>query len=117
MYREAGYAPPRRGFRVLGWAVLFLGLPLALVAALHPANEYQATLGIDALDCDGPFTTYLFAVPALLIYGVGVLVHGLRWRVRANALIALLCLSICAAVVMNVARAVREDDRQAASCQ
>jgi hypothetical protein len=115
MYRDNGYSPPCRGLRTLGWAILVIGLPLALFAAMHPPNEYQA-LGINALDCDGPGETYLFAVPALLIYGAGLAVNGLQWRKRLNALAALLCVAICAAVMINVARAVQEDQRQAASC-
>jgi hypothetical protein len=116
MYRDNGYSPPRRGLRSLGWAVLVLGLPLALLAALHPPNEYQATLGINALDCAGPGETYLFALPALAIYGAGLAVNGWRWRKRLNAVAAVLCLGICAAVVANVARAVHEGQRQAAAC-
>lgn len=102
---------------MLGWAVLALGLPLALIAALHPPNEYRATLGIDALDCQGPFETYLFAVPALLIYGAGLALNARRWRRRRNALAVVLCAAICAAVAVNVARAVAEDRRQAAECE
>ena len=101
---------------MLGWAVLMLGLPLALFAALHPANEYRATLGIDALDCQGPFETYLFAVPALAIYGGGLAVHARRWGKRWNAVAALLCLAICAAIALNVARAMAEERRQSPEC-
>jgi hypothetical protein len=101
----------------MGWAVLVLGLPLALLAALHPPNEYQATLGINALDCDGPGETYLFALPALLIYGAGLAVNGWRRRKRLNAVTAVVCFAICAAVLVNVARAVQEDRRQAEDCK
>jgi hypothetical protein len=117
MYHDTGYLPSRRGLRILGWAILVLGLPLALFAALHPPNEYQATLGINALDCGGPSETYLFAVPALLIYGAGLGLNGWQWRKRRNAIAAVLCFAICAAVVVNVARAVQEDHRQTADCQ
>ncbi len=117
MDREAGSSSQTRAARVLGWGVLVLFLPVAFFAALHPPNEYQATLGLDALDCDGPFETYIFAVPALLIYGVGLFVNGVRWRVRVNAVVALLCFAICTAVIVNVLRAVAESRRQAADCQ
>jgi uncharacterized membrane protein len=116
MYQDRGYMPPRRGRRSLGWAILVLGVPLAILAALHDPNEYRATLGVNALDCDGPGKTYLLAVPALLIYGAGVAANGLRWRKRFNAIVAVLCLTICVAVVANLGRAVQEDRRQAASC-
>jgi predicted membrane protein len=117
MYRSNGYSPPRRALRILGWAILVLGLPLALLAAVHPPNEYQATLGINALDCEGPAETYLFALPALAIYGAGFAVNGWRWRKRLNAVTAVLCLGICAVVVVNVGRALQEDQRQAAACR
>lgn len=110
------FDPPRRGMKLLGWAVLLLGLPLALMAALHPPNEYEATLGINALDCDGPFGTYIFAVPALLLYGAGLVINGMRWRNRINFLLALVCLLICGAVIVNVARAAAEEREQEAEC-
>lgn len=110
------YDSPRRSLRVLGLVALVLALPLAFLAALHPPNEYEATLGINALDCQGPFETYMFAVPALLIYGVGLAVNGLRWRKRMSAILALLCLAVCVAVVVNVVRAIAEGREQAATC-
>jgi len=115
MNRGTGYDPPRRGLRILGLVILVVALPLALIAALHPPNEYEATLGINALDCQGPFETYVFAVPALLIYGSGLVINGLRWRNRMNAILALLCLAVCVAVATNVGRAIAEDREQAAA--
>jgi len=102
--------------RLLGWGVLLLGLPLALMAALHPPNEYKAIFGGNSLDCDGPFGTYVVAVPALILYGSGLLINGLRWRKRSSLIVAFLCLVICGAVVANVARAVVEEREQEAAC-
>src|SRR5437762_6302614 len=116
MYRSETWDQPRRGWRLLGSAVLLLGLPLALIAALHSPNEYQETLGIDALDCDGPFETYMFAVPALLLYGISLVINGRRWRQPKNLFIAIVCLLICGAVIANVARAVEMDRQQQAAC-
>lgn len=86
------------------------------MGAITPPNEYQAALGIDALDCDGPFGVYLFAVPALLIYGSGLVVNALAWRRRANLLAAIVCAVLCIALLMNVARAVILDRTQAVAC-
>lgn len=116
MNRDTDNDPPRRGLRSLGSVARVLGLPLALLAALHPPNEYEATLGINALDCQGPFGTYLFAAPALLICGVGLVINGVRWRYRMNAILALLCLAICVAVGAKVVRAIAADREQAAAC-
>ncbi len=100
----------------LGWGLLVIGLPLAFLAATHAPNEYQATLGLDALDCDGPLQTYLFAAPVLALYSVGFVRNTLGWRKRANLVVAILCLGICAAVTANVLAAATEGHRQAEAC-
>ena len=107
---------PRRSIRALGWAALLLALPLALLGALLPPNEYEASLGIRALDCDGPFSVYLFAGPALLIYGTGAVVNGLRRQRRIDVIVASVCLLICAALLVNLTRAVAHQREQAAAC-
>lgn len=110
------FDPPRRWLRLLGWAVLLLGLPLAFLGALMPANEYQATFGIQALDCDGPFKIYIFIVPALLIYGAGLIVNGWRWRSRTSLIVALLCFAICIGLVAQVTEAVAVSHKHQAAC-
>ena len=105
------------GLRLAGWISLLLALPLAFLAWSHPANEYRATLGMAALDCDGPFGTYLLAAPPLLIYGAALVLNGRRWRRPLNLAVAVLSLVICALVMANVARAVAEERRQAAECR
>lgn len=101
----------------LGWALLLIGLPLAFLAATHAPNEYQATLGLDALDCDGPLQTYLLAAPVLVLYSAGVVLNAFRWRRCANLVVAILCLGICAVVSIQVVAAVTEGQRQAKACQ
>jgi hypothetical protein len=65
-----------RGVRMLGWAAC----PLSSIGPPRcPAsNEYQATFGINALDCNRDFSCSLPTAP--LIHGVGLIVNGLRWR-------------------------------------
>ncbi len=116
MHPNGAYNPQRRGAKLLGRAVLLLGLPMAIFGALHPPNEYEATLAIDALDCDGPLGTYIFAVPSLVLYGAALIINGLRWRRRANLIVALLCFLVCAALATNIARAVLENRQQEAAC-
>ena len=108
---------PSRGLQVLGWTVLLLGLPLALFGALAPPNEYKAIFGSNALDCDGPLGVYICAVPALVLYGIALVINGLRWRRATNLIVAIVSLGICAAVAVNLARAIAEDREQAEACQ
>jgi hypothetical protein len=102
--------------RVLGWTLLLVALPVAFMGIFHAPNEYRQTLGIDALDCDGPLHTYMFAVPALAIYAAGLALNGMSWRRRTNLAVALLCLMVCTALVVNTARAVVEQRHQAEGC-
>lgn len=111
------YDPPRHGPKLLGWAVLLLGLPLAFIAAVNPPNEYEAIFGINALDCDGPMGTYIFAVPALIIYGTALGVQGAQWRKRTKLIVAIVCFVICASVIANVVRAAIEEREQEAACR
>lgn len=106
----------RHGLKLLGWSVLLLGLPLALMAAASPPNTYQAMLGIDALDCDGPSAIYLFAIPAMLLYGAGFIVNALRWRRRFNFVVALVCALVCCAIMTNAAHAMFANSEQEAAC-
>ena len=106
----------RRIVARLGWSLLLIGLPLAFLAATHAPNEYQATLGMDALDCDGPLQTYLLAAPVLVLYLAGFVLNARHWRKRTNLIAAILCLGICAMVTANVLAAVTEGHRQAGAC-
>lgn len=100
----------------LNWACLVLGLPLAFFAASHPPSEYRATLGLEALDCQGPFETYVLAAPALLFYGAGLISNGINWRRRVQLCAAALCLIVVGAVVWNVSNAASEQQRQHQEC-
>lgn len=106
----------RRAVGAIGWTIFVLFLPIALLAIFHPPNEYEVTLGIDALDCNGPFETYSVAVPALIVYGAGFVINVFRWRRLASLMVAIGCLAICLGVAGNVARAMAEERDQAAAC-
>lgn len=103
--------------RVVGWGLLLLALPLAFFAAFLPPNEYKATLGVAALDCDGPSKVFGFCAFSLLIYGIGFIFNAMRWRNRWNLGVAIICLLICIAVGVNYHRAMLEDDAQRVECQ
>lgn len=103
--------------RVVGWGMLLIALPLAFFAAFLPPNEYKATLGVAALDCDGPRKVFGFCALSLLIYGIGFIFNAIRWRSRWNLGVAITCLLICVAVGVNYYRAMLEDDAQRVECQ
>lgn len=113
---KKGAIQARPGLALFGYAVLALSLPLALIAASLPANEYQDALGIEALDCDGPAAIFIFAVPALLIFGSGLVVNGMAWRKRWRLVLALACALISAALIANLTRAIIQDREQAMAC-
>lgn len=95
-----------RGMMLL-YLALIAALPFAIMATALPVNSYRAQ-GIEALDCDGPISVLIFAVPVLLIYGVGaVLLYRDRSR-RFHAVAALCCLLVFCAVAWNAAAAIRE---------
>lgn len=89
------------------YLALIAALPFAILAAVLPVNSYRAQ-GIDALDCDGPASVLIFALPVLLIFGAGAILLY-RDRSRRFHLVAVLC---CAAVFCvvgwNAASAIRE---------
>ncbi len=97
----------------LGWfgiAVLVAAIPGALAAVTAPANEYKAW-GVDALDCDGPISVFLFAIPTLLIYGAGAAMNGYYFRNQLNLVLAVLCALACMPIAANMAGAVGEQMR------
>jgi len=103
-----------------GWVVLLLPLPLALFGAVLPANEYVATLGFHAVDCDGPAVIFMLAVPPLVLYGTGLLVTGWHYsadRRRSIFAASLLCGFVCVALLANIARATVEEYRYGAECR
>ncbi|CAM5584572.1 hypothetical protein MAUB1S_09855 [Mycolicibacterium aubagnense] len=84
-----------------------------------PANEYKAW-GVDAVDCDGPISVYLFAVPTLLIYGAGAVVNGRYLRNRLNLVLAIFSALLCVLIAANIASAVGEQvhvERDLQACQ
>lgn len=96
----------RRPWAILGYAVLVLALPIA-VLGLMPANEYKAWGG-GGIDCDGPGPVLFFGTAALAVYLAGALLNGRHFRKPARLLISAACVLVCLALVPNVVDAVRE---------
>ncbi|ENN87385.1 hypothetical protein RHSP_27232 [Rhizobium freirei PRF 81] len=94
-----------RGMMAL-YLTLIAALPLALLAMILPVNTYRAQ-GIEALDCDGPISVLLYALPALLIYGAGAILLYRDRRRRFHTAAAFLCLLILCSVGWNAVSALR----------
>ncbi|GAC1044408.1 hypothetical protein [Rhizobium sp. No.120] len=95
-----------RGMLIL-YLALAAALPVAILATVLPVNSYRAQ-GIDALDCDGPLSVLLFAIPALLVYGGGAILLYRKRKRRFHLGTALLCLLVFCVVSWNAATALRE---------
>ncbi|TKT76334.1 hypothetical protein [Aquamicrobium sp. LC103] len=98
----------------LGYLVLVAALPLAALGATLDANEYRA-MGIEAVDCDGPLSVLIFAVPAFLIYGAGMAANARHTRSRGAAVVAVVCGLVCVALAVNIASAISEGAHQECS--
>ena len=95
-----------RGMMLL-YLALVAALPFAILAAVLPVNSYRAQ-GIDALDCDGPMSVLIFALPIMLIYGAGaILLYRHRSR-RLHVVAALCCAAVFCSVGWNAVSAIRE---------
>ncbi|NTI16831.1 hypothetical protein G6L29_14410 [Agrobacterium rhizogenes] len=93
--------------RVALYIILIIGLPLAALAAILPANSYKAQ-GIAALDCDGPASVLIIAMPALLLYAGGMILLYRDKSRRFHRIAALCCLLLSLAIGWNIIAAVRE---------
>lgn len=73
---------PSRAFPFVIALVLACAAPLILFAVMLPVNEYEATLGIHAFDCDGPVDTLLVLIPGMLLalLGLGLAIRHVRLR-------------------------------------
>lgn len=90
--------------------LLLLTLPIALMSVLASPNEYAAQ-GIAAVDCDGPAGVMVFAVPAYLIYGIGMIVYArtfLKTKKAFSLLMVVFCISTVAAITPNVVDALAQ---------
>lgn len=92
-------------------AAMTVFAPLAFFALLSTPNEYRA-MGIDgAVDCDGPLTVLLFALPSLVVYTLGFISFARTGRAQRKAgsiAVAAICLLVCILLAGNVAMALQE---------
>ena len=95
-----------RGMMLL-YLALIAALPFAILAAALPVNSYRPQ-GIEAIDCDGPMSVLIFALPVLLIYGAGAILLYRDRSLRFHVVAALCCAAVFCAVGWNAAAAIRE---------
>lgn len=105
--------------RYLELAVLALGLPVAVLGALLPVNEY-GSLDIDQagiVDCDGPLGVLIFAIPAMVFYGAAALraIYLRRTAMRWHLGVAAICSIMCLCVAPNLVQAIAADTQNDAS--
>jgi len=91
---------------VLGMA---LAAPLVGIGLLASSNAYRAMGTEGAIDCDGPLSVLIFAVPGFIVYAAGLtaFLHS-SWRhlrIRDVA-IAAVTAAICVALGVKIAVAV-----------
>ena len=99
-----------RLFSVLGYAALLAMLPVALFGIAGAANEYRAA-GIDAIDCDGPISVLIFAIPGLAVYGAGTFIFLKRPTHRSGFVLGALCALISLGLIWNIGSAAMEQWR------
>lgn len=93
--------------KIIGYIVLVAMLPVAVLGLLATSNEYRA-IGVDAVDCDGPLSVLIFAVPALATYAIAAAIFVLRLQKPRSLILGGLCGLICAGLVWNAGNAVTE---------
>jgi hypothetical protein len=82
-------------------AVITIFSPAVLVAAFISPNEYVAQGITGAVDCDGPISIMIFAVPSYLIYGIGGF-YSLMTFLNKNNISSLIASIICFVFVLSI---------------
>ncbi|MEI4480848.1 MULTISPECIES: hypothetical protein [Phyllobacterium] len=91
-------------------ALPVLAVPLAIIALITTPNEYTA-MGQSGVDCDGPFGVLVFALPALVVYVLGIGIFAISGFPKSPALrilIAAPSLIICGALGIQIALSIHE---------
>lgn len=87
--------------------VLVVMFPVAVLSMSTMPNEYRA-MGVDAIDCDGPISVLIFAVPALAIYGIACSIFFYRFRRLRSFVLGCICGLICMGLIWNIGNATEE---------
>jgi hypothetical protein len=90
--------------------------PVAVLGMVTVSNEYRA-MSVDAIDCDGPISVLIFAIPALVVYGIAGAIFFSRFRERRSRVLSLICGLICLGLIRNIGKAMdeyRENSSEAA---
>lgn len=96
--------------RLLGYVALIAMSPVAIIGIVGTANEYRA-IGVDAIDCDGPASVLIFAVPALMVYAAATFIFLKRRGRRRVLVLGALCGLISLGLIWNIGNAATEQWR------
>ncbi len=99
--------------RFFRYAILAAMLPVAVLGIVTTPNEYRA-VGIDAVDCEGPISVLIPAVPALAAYAIigWLFLSGAK---RHRSLISGgICVVVSLVLVWNIGLALQEHRLNAA---
>ncbi|WKL22612.1 hypothetical protein QYR00_19170 [Agrobacterium tumefaciens] len=96
--------------RFFRYAVLAAMFPVAALGVLGTPNEYRA-IGIDAVDCDGPISVLIAAVPALAAYATVGWLFVFDTKRHRSLMAGGVCGLICLALVWSIGVALLEHRR------
>lgn len=88
---------------------LILFFPIALLAIFTLPNEYASLALESAVDCDGPITVMIYAIPSYLLYGSSLIIFTLytfkskKWGYLS---IVVFCGIVVSAITPNVITAI-----------
>jgi hypothetical protein len=84
--------------------IVTLFLPVALFSLMASVNEYRDQ-GIEgAVDCNGPLSTLLFALPSLMVYAAGAVYYAMSLKGVGRSLSAALLLVLCLGMAFATGR-------------
>lgn len=91
--------------------ILILTLPFALLSDLLPINEYIAQGLEDGIDCDGPISIFILAIPSFIVYGIGVCLYAFMYKKTKQSIYVfavIVCCIVIVAMMPNLISAINE---------
>lgn len=92
-------------------AVITVFSPAAFLAAFISPNEYVAQGITGAVDCNGPISIMIFAIPSYLIYGsgfIGFLMTYFNKNEKSSLVISIVCFVFVLSITPDTLAAIKE---------